>query len=184
MSRKNSRLQLLFASLFFLLAAGNIQASSPQSVVSTRVLPATNAVHSGTIAKVAVVAHVQAGYHINAHKPSLDYLIPTKVVFDDSPAFKVEKAVYPPGKLKKFVFLNSPISVYEGDVRVVVTLRVGHSLKPGTYLLKGKFAYQACNDRACLAPTSVPLEIHLRVVPSSVPVKAIHTGVFKQIRFD
>lgn len=167
----------------FLLTAGMVCADGPPAVVSARAMLATNAVHPGATVKMAVVADVHSGYHINAHKPSLDYLIPTKVIFSSSPNFKVEKVVYPRGKLKKFVFLDSPISVYEGQIRLGATLQVGRSVKPGVYSLQGKFAYQACNDHACLPPTNVPIEIHIHVVPSTIPVKPAHSEIFKKMAF-
>jgi len=173
----------LAASLLFLLAVGTLCAAELPSVVSVRTVLATNAVHPGTTAKVAVVAHVEPGYHINAHKPSLDYLIPTKVAFADM-SFKVEKVAYPRGKMKRFVFLDSPISVYEGEIRLGAILKVGDSLKPGTYPLRGKFSYQACNDHACLPPTSVSFETQVRVVPFSVPLKPANAEIFKGIGFD
>ncbi len=173
----------LAASLLLFLAAGTVWAAGPPSVVSARAVLATDAVHPGTAVKVAVVADVESGYHINDHKPSLDYLIPTKVIFDDSPSFKVEEVLYPRGKLRKFVFLDSPISVYEGEIRLGAILQVAQSLKPGTYALRGKFTYQACNDHACLPPTSVPLEAQVRVVPSSVPLKPANSEIFKKLHF-
>lgn len=181
MNWEYSNTRFLSAFLFFLLAATPVCAQSLPSVVSGRMLLATNSVHPGTTVKVAVVAHVKPGFHINAHKPSLDYLIPTKVIFNNPPDFKIEKVVYPQGKMKKFVFLDSPISVYEGEVLLGAVLQIGRSVKPGVYPIKGKFAYQACNDHACLPPTSAPLEIHVHVVPSTVPIKATNTEIFKRI---
>lgn len=171
-------------SLFILLVAGTVCAQTPPSVVSARTLLATNAVHAGMVVKIAVVAQVQPGYHINDHKPSLDYLIPTKVMFDETPSLKVEKIVYPRGRLRKFVFLDSPISVYEGQLRLGAVLKVAHSVKPGSYPLRGKLTYQACNDHACLPPTDVQLRVLVRVVPSTVPLKPNHSETFKKISFN
>lgn len=184
MSCKYLKIYPLLASLFILLGVGPACAQTPPSVVSGRVLLATDGVHSGTTVKVAVVAHVKPGYHINAHKPSLDYLIPTKVAFNNSSGFRIEKVIYPRGKLKKFTFLDSPILVYEGETLLGAFLQIGHSVKPGTYTMQGKFAYQACNDQACLPPTSAPLEFHIRVLPSTVPLKAANPEIFKKISFN
>ena len=177
------RLRLVAASLLLLFSAATASAGGPPSVVSARMLLATNAVHPGQTAKTAVLARIEPGYHINDHKPSLDYLIPTKVVFEASPAFEVEKIVYPAGKPMKFDFLDSPISVYEGEISVGSLLKIGRTAKPGSYLLRGKFMYQACNDHACLPPTTVPFEASVRVVPSSVPLKPANSEIFKTISF-
>ncbi len=148
-------------------------------VVSTRAFLATDAAHPGQTARLAVLAQIEPGYHINDHKPSLDYLIPTKIEFDASPAFKVESVVYPHGRPMKFDFLDAPISVYEGEVRLGSLLKIGSSAKPGSYALRGKFTYQACNDYACLPPTSAPVEALVRVVPSSVPLKPANSEIFR-----
>lgn len=171
------------ASLLVLLSAGAATAAGPPAVVSARTVLATNAVHPGQSAKLAVLARIEPGYHINDHKPSLDYLIPTKVEFDASPNLQVEKVVYPRGKMVKFDFLDSPISVYEGEIHLGSLLKVGSSVKPGNYPLRGKFMYQACNDHACLPPTSVPFEVSVRVAPPSVPLKSVNSEIFSTINF-
>src|SRR5689334_10823517 len=45
--------------------------------------------------KVAVVLEVSDGYHINAHVPTLDYLIPTNVVFQPPVGIRISEPVYP-----------------------------------------------------------------------------------------
>jgi Thiol:disulfide interchange protein DsbD, N-terminal len=177
---KNSAMRLLAALLLLLVSAGAACAEGPPSVVSARVLVAPHAVHPGATIRIAVVAHIDSGYHINDHKPSLDYLIPTRVMFEDSPSLKVEKVAYPRGKLVKFVFLDSPISVYEGEIRLGADLKVSPSLKAGAYPLRGKLTYQACNDHACLPPTSVPLEALVRVAASSALFHPADSAVSKE----
>ncbi|HEX5410700.1 MAG TPA: protein-disulfide reductase DsbD domain-containing protein [Terriglobia bacterium] len=174
----------MIAPFLVLLSAGTAMAAGPPAVVSARTVLATNAVHPGQTAKLAVLARIEPGYHINDHKPSLDYLIPAKVEFDASPTLKVEKVVYPQGKMVKFDFLDSPISVYEGEIRLGSLLKLDSSVKPGSYPLRGKFTYQACNDHACLPPTSVPFETSLRVARSSVPLKPANSEIFRTIDFN
>ena len=166
-----------------LLLFGVPGGSSNRPVVQVRTFLATTAAHSGSTVKVAVVAGIASGYHINDHKPSLDYLIPTQIIFKETPFLKVEKVIYPRGELTKFAFLDSPISVYEGETRFGVILRIRRLLRPGTYKLPAEFAYQACNDHACLPPAKAPFEITVRVVPPSVPVKSSNTEAFEKINF-
>ncbi|TAM80052.1 MAG: hypothetical protein EPN47_16295 [Acidobacteria bacterium] len=179
----NRTMRLMAATLWVLLSTGAGNAAGPPAVVSTRTILATNAVHAGQTAKLAVLARIEPGYHINDHKPSLDYLIPTQVEFDASPSLRVEKVMYPRGKMVKFDFLDSPISVYESEVRLGSVLKVDGSVKPGTYTLRGKFMYQACNDYACLPPTSVSFELSVRVAPPSVPLKPANSEIFNTISF-
>ena len=53
------------------VAAAAFAAGGPK-VVSTQTFLATDAVHPGQTARLAVLAQIESGYHINDHKPSLD----------------------------------------------------------------------------------------------------------------
>ncbi len=145
---------------------------------------ATEAAHPGSLVKAAVVAQVAAGFHINDHKPTLDYLIPTELKLDATPRLGVDKVVYPKGELKKFAFSDVALSVYEGKVLVGTTLKIPKVVPPGTYIIQGKLTYQACNDHACLPPASVPVSLTVKVVPRSVSLKAANADVFNKIQFD
>jgi DsbC/DsbD-like thiol-disulfide interchange protein len=131
-----------------------------------------------------VLAQVVAGFHINDHKPSLDYLIPTELKLEPSDQFTVKTVVYPKGSPKKFAFSDVPLSVYEGKVAVGTLLQAGKAVPAGTYTLKAKFAYQACNDHACLPPTSVPLTVSIKIVPRNVTLKPVESDVFQRIKFE
>jgi DsbC/DsbD-like thiol-disulfide interchange protein len=159
-------------------------AQSPGSVVEAHALMSADAAHADSPLKLAILAQVAPGFHINDHKPSLDYLIPTQIKLEPSDQFTVKILVYPKGTLKKFSFFDTPISVYEGTVVVGALLQTGKAVPPGMYTLKGKFAYQACNDHACLAPTSVPLVVTVKVVDRNVPLKPVETDVFRRIKFE
>jgi hypothetical protein len=173
----------LFTGMVLLMTAIAGSAQSPRSVVEAHAVLASDAVHPDSTVKLAVIAQVTPGFHINDHKPSLDYLIATQVRLEANDRFSVEKVVYPKGVLQKFPFSDTPLSVYEGKVVVGVLLLAGKAVSPGTYTLTGKFAYQACNDHACLAPTSVPLTASIKIVPRSAPVKPTNADVFQQLNF-
>jgi thioredoxin:protein disulfide reductase len=172
---------LLCGLLTFALAARStppLAAQVDAPVVEARMVLATDAVHPGSPAQAAVVAQIASGYHINDHKPSLDYLIPTELKLEPDKLVEVTKIDYPKGELVKLAFSDSPLSVYQGRIVVGTALKVAPSTTPGSYTVKGKFAYQACNDHACLPPTSVPVTLNVKVVGREVPVKAVNTDVF------
>jgi hypothetical protein len=175
---------LLWSWILTLATMGLGLAQSNSSVVEAHAVVATDAAHANSTLKVAVVAQVAPGYHINDHKPSLDYLIPTELKVEPSEQFTVKNVVYPKGTLEKFPFSDVPISVYEKSVVVGALVEAGKTVPPGTYTLKAKFAYQACNDHSCLAPASVPLAVTLKIVPRSVPLKPVESDVFQRIRFE
>jgi thioredoxin:protein disulfide reductase len=155
-------------------------ARGPQ-VVDARVLMAANAAHPGSWAKVAVVAHVTAGYHINAHKPSFDYLIPTEVKFDTIHGIAAARIMYPPGTPEKLSFSDDPLSVYHGNFTIALVLKIPAGVALGTYTMKGKLDYQACNDRACMAPSSLALAFPVKVVATGTPLKPQNSAIFRKL---
>jgi DsbC/DsbD-like thiol-disulfide interchange protein len=165
------------------LIHGAVAAQQP-SVVEARMVLATDATRAGSTAKAAVVAQISPGYHINDNKPTLDYLIPTELQLEPSKEVSVTKLVYPKGELKSFAFSDAKLSVYEGTLEVGALLKIARTTRPGTYTLKGKFAYQACNDHACLPPRSVPVTLAVKVVPRGAPVKRVNGDVFDRISFE
>jgi thioredoxin:protein disulfide reductase len=152
-------------------------------VVEARMVLAANGVRTGSAAKAAVIGQVRSGFHINAHHPSLDYLIPTKLELEGTSKVSVARIVYPKGKLTKFPFSDTPLLVYEGEVPIGILLQVPKSISSKAVSLSGKLTYQACNDHACLPPTSVPLSLTLKVLPSGVPLRAENASVFSKIKF-
>ena len=174
----------LFFGVALVLVAACLGHAQNNPVVEAHTVVATDAAHPNSTLKIAVVAQVAAGYHINDHKPSLDYLIPTELRLEPGSEVTVKNVVYPKGTPKKLAFSDSPLSVYEGTVLVGALLDVAKAVPPGSYTLKGKFAYQACNDHACLPPTSVPLTVTVKVVPRSVPLKQVESDVFQRLQLE
>ena len=182
--RRQGRMHCVMGALLVFVATAAFPAERVSGVVKAQTLLASDSVHPGSAVRLAVLAQIALGFHINDHHPSLDYLIPTQVTFDNFAGLKAGQVVYPKGRLRKFAFVDSPISVYEGEIRIGAKFEVARSLRPGTYNLHGKLSYQACNDHACLAPVSIPLEAVIRVVRNGVPVKPLHSEVFEKIDFN
>ena len=159
-------------------AAGNLR-----HVVTARAALATDAAHPASSAKAVVVAEIAEGFHINDQKPTLEYLIPTELKLAAADGVNVANVVYPRGEPKKFAFSENPLSVYEGALKVGVLLKIARTAKPGTRTLKGELKYQACNDHACLPPTSVPVTLAVKVVPRGTLLKRINTELFDSVQF-
>jgi thiol:disulfide interchange protein DsbD len=146
-------LRRLFALVLFgaapLLFAGAPPEPATLLKISAAVAPGAGA-GSGTL---RVEAHLEAGWHVNSHRPSEDYLIPTTVEVDAAEGVRAGTPRYPEGKMKKFSFSDTPLSVYEGEFTIEVPLEWSTGAPPS---VSGKLHFQACNDAQCLAPASVP----------------------------
>jgi hypothetical protein len=179
-----SDMRRIVLSLAACLLAGAVRAQDSPPVVDVRTVQATEGVHPGASLKAAAVARIAPGFHLNDHKPTLDYLIATEWKLESNKQVSVDKIVYPKGELKRFAFSDMQLSVYQGTLAVGALLKVSRTTRPGTYALRGQFRYQACNDHACLPPTNVPLALVVKVVRRGTPLKRGNADVFDSIQFD
>lgn len=175
----------LFACCAFVVFAASAAAGQTSNpVVEAKLVLTTSGVHAGEAVKAAVVAQVTPGYHINDHKVTQDYLIPTELKLEPSKKLDVVKVVYPKGEMKKFAFMDVPLSVYEGTVYVGAILKFARATPPGAYTVKGNLSYQACNDHACLPPANAPFSLAVKLVPRRVALKRVNSEVLNKVQFD
>ncbi len=134
------------------------QLPSPSKVASTQahVSPATVA-RGGTF-EVTLDVGIMAGFHMNAHKPSEDYLIPTTLTAKLPAGFKELETTYPPGVAKKLSFTEKPLLVYTGKFTVRAKFAAEANAPLGKVKLPFTLQYQACNDAVCLPPVRIPVE--------------------------
>src|SRR6202166_1655022 len=144
----------------------------PQAYVSLQPVP------RGRAFQVAVVAKISPGFHINAHVPSEDYLIPTKVMADLSPGVFLVETTYPRGVMRAFRFSKTPLRVYEGSFTVLMKLRANGSAPLGPQKIGLTVGYQACNQDACLPPTKLSVTADLEIAAVDTPARPVHTDIF------
>lgn len=110
--------------------------------------------------QVPVAVRIRRGYHINSDRPNEPYLIPTLLEWDEAP-FRVQSVTYPRAEEVVYEFSEQPLSVFSSRVEIVTTFLVG-SVPDDLEELKGKFRFQACNDRSCLPPRTVEVTVPVR----------------------
>lgn len=114
---------------------------------------------AGETFTLPLTVRIRPGYHINSNKPLEDYLIPTNLSWDSAP-FEVVEVKFPQAELVAYEFSESPLSVFSGEIVIETVLRAPKTL-PGPKEMAGRLRYQACNDKSCLAPTSIDLKARI-----------------------
>ncbi len=115
---------------------------------------------AGGVFGVTIALNVAEGWHITANPAGDERLRPTVVELATNPAVELVSVAYPEGEAKRLGDVEEPVNVYEGRVVVKARLRTKEEGDVhGTFRVR----YQACNDRACLAPAV--LEVSLSVAP-------------------
>jgi DsbC/DsbD-like thiol-disulfide interchange protein len=142
---------------YFLLAAAVLadgQSGSLQSAARG------NVAISGRVqnAHLSVNIAIQPGWHINAHQPLSDELIPTVLqAAEAGAAVNVSAVSYPPPKRKKLGFQSEELALYEGNISLTASLSPGAASPPDA-LLRLELQLQACDDEVCLPPERVQLQ--------------------------
>ncbi len=116
----------------------------------------------GATAAVTLRASLPPGFHANSNKPTDDYLIPLTLKWAAGP-LQASGIDYPKGSLEKYPFSQKPLSVVTGEFSISTKFKVPADAPAGTSAQNGTIRYQACNDRMCFAPKTVPVNFVLEI---------------------
>jgi thiol:disulfide interchange protein DsbD len=144
----------------------------PQSYVSLQPVP------RGSAFEIAVVGKITPGFHVNAHEPSEEYLIPTKVTADLPPGITVVETDYPRGVMRGFNFSKTQLRVYETSFTVRMKMRAGNAAALGRHKIPLTIGYQACNQDSCLPPTKIPATAELEIAAVDTPARPANADIF------
>jgi DsbC/DsbD-like thiol-disulfide interchange protein len=152
---------------------------NPSEIVTTHSFVSLDPVPRGKEFQAAIVVKIAAGYHMNSHKPSDSYLIPTTLTPQLPAGFTLAEAVYPAGRDEKFPFSpDKPLNVYSGSVTFRLRLTAEDTAALGAATIPVTLRFQACNLSACLPPVKVPVSLELQVVAAGAGSHAAHPEIF------
>lgn len=164
-----------------LLVSSVVLAVGPN--VTTQVLPETDAAHAGAVCRLAVRVQLGGDWHVNAHKPLDEFLIPTELALTPPAGFEVKEVVYPEPVTITFEGTGESLAVYGETFVLGVAMSVGEGVAPGEYVIPGTLKYQACDNKQCLPPAALGVEIPVKVVAASQALAPQNADVFEKLRF-
>ena len=155
------------------------QMPSPASIVRPSTFVSVDPAPQGGTFQAALVVDIAKGFHMNSHKPSEDYLIPTTISADVPPGLRLVETDYPSGQEKKFAFSpDKPLNVYTDKVTLRLHFAVQSNAPLGALSIPATLRYQACNDSTCLAPVKVPIVFRIDVAAAGTPGSRQHPDIF------
>ncbi|MGH7496458.1 MAG: protein-disulfide reductase DsbD family protein [bacterium] len=155
----------------------------PAEIVKPEVFFSFDRVYHGSVIRVAVVGQISEGWHINAHEPSEEFLIPTEIVLDALPGVTVEQVVYPEAVTRTFAFSETALAVYEAQAVIGLQLKIAENFAGERLILAGAIKYQACNDVSCLPPAEARFSSIVPIVGLDQPANLTHPDLFERIPF-
>jgi thioredoxin:protein disulfide reductase len=178
--KKRITAYLIFA-LLGLLHLPALGQGGSETVVKGRGHISATAIRPGDKFKIAVVLDVADGYHINAHVPSLDYLIATRLQFTPPPGITVGQVTYPAPDYKSFTFSpDTKLAVHEGVVIMTAEAEASSTLKADSVAIAAKVIVQSCNNEACLAPTDIEIGVPVQIVARGAKIQEANADLFAQ----
>jgi len=112
-------------------------------------------------AEITIALEVDDDYHLNAHDPGDEDLMPTTVELIDGDGLSLD-VDYPDPKTKQFPFADGPINVYEGALRITATLRGAPREDQDPKLV---LKVQICTNESCLQPQQAQLPVQIEPAP-------------------
>lgn len=145
-----------------LLAAG--LRAAPPDPVSWKVQDAPKSVKPGAAFSVKLVAKIQDGWHIYGLKPAADGPIPTRLWIAEGQPVKLSGAVQAtePQTMQDASF-NMEVQLYEGEAAFTLPLRLAAGAPPGEQRIVISASYQSCDNKICLPPKTVKVEVPVTV---------------------
>ena len=95
--------------------------------------------------------------NIHVYAPGAKEFTAVAIVMTPRSGIAMGKPVYPRSELAPTAGVSAPVPMYRRMFRVAQPITVGTSAKTGeTITLAGAVNYQACDDKICYPPASIP----------------------------
>ena len=121
-------------------------------------------VKAGARFTLKLTADVQEGWHLYSLKPMAEGPIPTRIWITDGQPFALAGAIAAPApQVQQDPSFGMEVEMYEGEAVFSLPVRVATGAAPGAQKLVVSAAYQTCNNKLCLPPKTVKLEVPVTV---------------------
>jgi len=122
-------------------------------------------------------------WHVNANKPLDEFLIPTELTLTPPAGIAVREIVYPEPKTITLEGTTDTLAVYGHQFTIGVLLATESTLVPGNHGIEGALRYQACDNKQCLPPKSIPVRLAVSAVAADDPVTPQNQDAFAGLQF-
>ena len=151
--------------LFFAAAMAACLAAAPADPVAWKLQnPPAAPVKAGGRVPVKLLAAVQDGWHLYSLKPMAEGPIPTRIWIAEGQPFSLAGAVQSPDpQVMQDPSFGMEVELYEGEAVFMLPVRVAAGAAPGAQKLTVSASYQSCNNKLCLPPKTVKVELPITI---------------------
>jgi thiol:disulfide interchange protein DsbD len=107
--------------------------------------------------KVSLLVEVEPKPSMHVYAPGQKGYQAIALTLDAGPSFTAAKAKYPAGEKLFMPLLNETQLVYSKPFRITQDVTLRAAAAPGPLTVKGTLRYQACDDKICYRPVTIPV---------------------------
>ncbi len=107
---------------------------------------------------------------VHVYAPEVKGYIPVALTLDPAKAFTADAPIFPRAKVMNLAAIREKAPVYDAPFRIqqTVTLAAANVLEPlldkdRNLTIAAKFRYQACNEKECFVPETLPVQWRIHV---------------------
>ena len=114
--------------------------------------------------RFAVIIDVDLKKAMHVYAPDVENYRPIRLTFEKHKQLYFHKTEFPNPIKLRLEAIKETVPVYKDRVRVTQDVTLSHRYRDKSITLSGKFEYQACDDKTCYVPASVPVTVTVEVV--------------------
>lgn len=151
----------------------DLRTGAALSQAETRHLKVTASATNGKVRpgdRIRLLLDIELKPRMHVYAPGVEGYIPIDWKMSDSPAIHAMPTINPPSKKLRLEAIQETVDVYDGrftlqrEVIVAPPANVKQATNDaGQIVLEGTLRYQACDDRMCYLPQTVPLKWTLQL---------------------
>ncbi len=153
--------KLILAAVAAVLSFG----AAPPNPVSWKAQNApAKPVKPGARLSLKLSARIDDGWHLYSMKRLEEGPIPTRIWIAEGQPFELAGAVAaPPPETIQDPNFNMEVEYYEGEAVFTLPVRISPKASPGPQKLEVSASYQSCNNKLCLPPKTVKIDIPVEI---------------------
>ncbi len=102
---------------------------------------------------------------MHVYAPEVKGYRPISLTVDEAPHLQIHTTEFPEAKMLHLEAIKETVPVYEEHARIYQDVTISPRYREETLEINATLSYQACDDRICYAPATVPLTFTVNMTP-------------------
>jgi thiol:disulfide interchange protein DsbD len=150
------------SSIFYCVLMLAALAGPPQRAKHLTLTPSASDAELPPGSKVTLTVELALDDNVHVYAPGAEGYLPVTWTIADSAAWKAAPVHLPASKILKLEAIGETAPVFDGTFRITREVTIGNRAA-GDLTIEGSVRYQACDDRLCYRPETIPVKWTIRV---------------------